>query len=87
MDAYISIFSLLRSLELLEKFVVVGCPSLRVRVKLVVRVGTGGGGCQFLSLREAYISNLSLLRSLEPLEKFVVVGGGLVVGGGGGVLM
>ena len=80
MDAYISNFSLLLSLELLERFVVVGCPSLRVRVKLGGKGGQGrGGGCQFLSLREAYIPNLSLLRSLEPLEKFVVAGGGWVV--------
>ena len=42
MDAYISNFSLLLSLELLERFVVVGCPSLRVRVKLVGRGGQGG---------------------------------------------
>ena len=33
-DAYISNLSLLRSVELLEKFVEVGCPSLRDRVKL-----------------------------------------------------
>ena len=58
---------------------VVGCPSLRVGVKLGGKGGHGrGGGCQFLSLREAYILKLSLLRSLEPLEKFVVV---VVVGG------
>ena len=55
----------------------------------MVRVSVGGGGSQFLSLREAYIPNLSLLRSLEPFKKFVVVGGGggwwcwvVVVGGG-----
>ena len=42
MDAYISNFSLLLSLELLERFVVVGCPSLRVRVKLVGKGGQGG---------------------------------------------
>ena len=74
MDAYISNFSLLLSLELLERFVVVGCPSLRVRVKLGGKGGQGRGGCQFLSLRDAYISNLSLLRSVELLEKFVEVG-------------
>ena len=33
-DAYKSNFSLLRSLELLENFVVGGCPTLRVRVNL-----------------------------------------------------
>ena len=33
-DAYISNLSLLRSVGLLEKFVEVGCPSLRDRVKL-----------------------------------------------------
>ena len=60
---------------------VVGCPSLRVRVKLGGKGGQGRGGCQFFSLREAYISNLSLLQSLEPLEKFVVVGGWWVVQG------
>ena len=42
----------------------------------------GGGGVEFLSLREVYISNLNLLLCVELVEKFVV--GGLVVGCGGG---